>query len=43
MLAVQVGLRYGVDQGERALASLVEQRLDPSKGLCSGGVDGATR
>jgi hypothetical protein len=32
VLAVEVGLGYRLDQGERASAGLVQQRLDPSKG-----------
>jgi hypothetical protein len=30
VLAVQVGVRDRLDQGERALARLFEKRLDPS-------------
>jgi hypothetical protein len=30
VLAVQVGVRDGIDEGERALARLLEKRLDPS-------------
>jgi hypothetical protein len=43
VLAVEVLVGHGLDQAERSLARLLQQRLDPSEGHCSRAVDGATR
>jgi hypothetical protein len=43
VLALEIRVGDRLDERQRALTRLGEQRLDPSKGRCSGGVDGATR
>jgi hypothetical protein len=40
VLAVEVVVRDRLYERQRALASVLEKRLDPSEGLCAGVVSG---